>query len=39
LGYVDGFHIWDVSNINEIREMASIRGHGIGQVMDLQVSK
>ncbi|RKP28162.1 hypothetical protein SYNPS1DRAFT_26248 [Syncephalis pseudoplumigaleata] len=37
LGYADGFHVWDVSNVNEIREMASVRGHGIGQVMDLQI--
>jgi hypothetical protein len=35
LGYVDGFHIWDVSDMNEIREVVSVREHG--QVVDLQV--
>ncbi len=34
MGYVDGFHIWDVSDVNEIREITSVR-QGIGQVTDL----
>ncbi|KAI9599185.1 hypothetical protein BDF19DRAFT_419481 [Syncephalis fuscata] len=37
MGYTDGFHIWDVSNVNEIREMASIRDTSVGQVMDLEI--